>query len=124
MFGMQIPAFMLKQFYRKGSLRNVPGAVEFALTNPVMPATIVEIHEVSVGGNPCALSRIRFAQDGPERAATAVSPDEPLAFSKGAVVAVTVEGENLASGTHALVVKVSTEEFGMLKVEVQDEVTS
>lgn len=124
MFGMQLPAFMLKQFYRTGSLRNVAESFEFALVNPVMPATIVEIHDVSVGGRPMPLSGIVFAQDGQTRAATAVSPDAPIAFGKGAVVTVTVPGENLAAGTHGLLVKVTTAEFGSLTVDVQDMVDS
>ena len=120
MFGMQLPAFMLKQFYRAGSLQNVAEAFEFTLTNPVMPATIVEILEVSVGGKDYDLSGIVFAQDGLVRDAAAVSSEAPVAFKKGGFVTVTVKGENLPPGNHALVVKVKTEEFGPLKVDVQD----
>ena len=124
MFGMQLPAFMLKQFYRAGSLQNVAEAFEFTLTNPVMPATIVEILEVSVGGKGYDLSGIVFAQDAVLREATAVSSAMPVDFKKGALVTVMVQGQNLAPGSHALVVKVKTEEFGPLKVEVQDAISS
>jgi hypothetical protein len=122
MFGMQIPAFMLKQFYQAGSLANAEQGFQFALTNPMVPATIVEILEVSVGGTPYALESLTFAQDGITREALSVSEAMPVTFKKGAVVAVTARGQILAPGTHALTVKVRTDEFGPLKVEVEDHI--
>ncbi len=122
MFGMQIPAFMLTQFYQAGSLSNAEHAFQFGLTNPVMPATIVEILEVSVDGTSYALEAITFAQEGVTREALSVSEAAPVTFKKGEVVAVTVRGQILAPGTHALTVKVRTDEFGPLKIEVEDRV--
>lgn len=120
MFGMQVPAFMLKQFYQAGSLKSVGNALEFALINPLMPATIVEILEVSVSGIRHDLGDIAFAQRGVQRAALSVAPDAPVAFRKGETVTVTVEGVRLTPGTHPILVKVKTDEFGPITVEVED----
>jgi hypothetical protein len=122
MFGMQVPAFMLKQFYQVGSLTCEENGVRFALTNPLMPATIVEILEVSLSGLPHSLEGIAFEQDGLRREALSVSAEAPVEFKKGAVVMVTVDGVSLESGMHAVVVKVRTEEFGPIKVEVEDRI--
>lgn len=122
MFGMQLPAFMLKQFYQVGSLENLPGAFQFALVNPLMPATIVEIMEVSAGGMTYELAEIQFSQDGEVREAAAVCVETPVDFRKGAQVTVMVKGYNLNPGSHPIKVKVRTEEFGPLKVEVEDAV--
>ena len=122
MFGMQIPAFMLKQFYQGGSLKSEGNAVRFALTNPLMPATIVEILEVSVAGHTHALDGVAFEQDGIRREALSVSEQAPVEFKKGAIVTVTIDGASIETGMHAVVVKVRTDEFGPLKVEVEDRI--
>jgi hypothetical protein len=120
MFGMQVPAFMLKQFYQAGSLRNAEHGLQFALTNPLMPATIVEILEVAIAGKVHDLTSIAFSQDGAQREAPSVSHEAPVAFKKGAVVTVTILGESLEPGTHAVSFKVKTGEFGSLQVDVED----
>lgn len=122
MFGMQVPAFMLKQFYQTGSLTCEEQGVSFALTNPLMPATIVEILEVSVAAQPHGLDGITFEQEGLRREALSVSADAPVSFKKGAVVTVRIEGVTLPAGMHAIGVTVRTEEFGTIKVDVQDQI--
>lgn len=122
MFGMQLPGFMLKQMYQKGSLENLAGGFRFAVQNPLMRATIVEVKEVSVGGVTCDLSSVEFAQAGFVRAGASVSESEPVEFDKGDVVAIQVTGTPLDPGEHAIVLKVKTEEFGTLKIEVADAV--
>lgn len=122
MFGMQIPSFMLKQMYRQGSLANQAGCFEFEVHNPVMPATIVTVKELTVGGMTYGLEEVEFTQGGVTRPGTAVSEDQPVDFSKGDVVSIRVKGYNLNPGEHTILLQVHTEEFGTLKIEVQDSV--
>lgn len=123
MFGMQVPAFMLKQFYQAGSLKNAQSGLQFGLTNPLMPATIVEILEVAIAGHAHDLGRVAFAQDGIERGALSVSQTAPVDFRKGALVTVMITGASLEPGRHGVRFQVRTLEFGSLSVEVEDTLT-
>lgn len=122
MFGMQIPGFMLKQMYRQGSLCNQEGCFEFGVHNPFMDATIVTVKELSVGGMTYGLEELEFTQGDLTLPGTTVSEQSPVAFSKGDVVAIRVNGYRLHPGEHTIVLKVHTEEFGTIKIEVQDTV--
>lgn len=122
MFGMQIPGFMLKQMYRQGSLCNNQDCFEFGVHNPFMDATIVTVKELSVGGKTYGLEELEFTQGGVTQPGSAVSEDTPVAFSKGDAVAIRVKGHHLAPGEHTLTLEVHTEEFGTIRIEVQDSV--
>jgi len=111
---------MLKQFYRMGSLENGMEGVKFALYNSVMPARIVEVHEVELDGRTYVAHELAFAQAGITRAATSVCEAAPIAFGKGALVTVIVEDTHVEPGAHRIVVKVRTEEFGTLSVAAED----
>lgn len=122
MFGMQIPGFMLKQMYRQGSLANHQGGFAFAVHNPLMDATIVTVKELTVGGMTYGLEEVEFTKGEITLPGTTVSEDQPVDFFKGDIVAIRVNGYNLNPGEHTIILKVHTEEFGTLKIEVQDSV--
>lgn len=114
----QIPAFMLKQLYVNGSLRNTDSGFRFSVRNPFVDGTIVGVHKVAVNGQEFNLACIRAA--GWE--ACSVTADAPVNFPRGAELEVEVEADPLPSGRHNLYVKVETVEFGPLKVDVYDRV--
>lgn len=122
MFGMQIPSFMLKQMYKAGSLNNQKDCFEFMVHNPVMDATIVTVKELTVGGMTYGLEEVEFTKGEVTLPGTTVSEDQPVDFGKGDVVAIRVKGYNLNPGEHTIILKVHTEEFGSIKIEVQDSV--
>lgn len=122
MFGMQIPSFMLKQMYQQGSLCNQAGCFEFVVHNQVVAATIVTVQELTVAGKTYGLEEIEFTKDGVTLPGTSVSNEQPVDFGKGDLVSIRVKGHRLNPGEHRLRLKVHTEEFGTLQIEVQDSV--
>lgn len=121
MFGMSLPAFVLRQLYRKGSLESSASAFGFELCNPLMDATVVGVKEVKVGDTVFPLTEVTFDKHGDVRSAAEVSPDQPVDFPKGSRVKVTVKGYRLDAGTYPLRFVIDTEEFGRLKIEADDE---
>jgi len=120
MFGMQIPGFMLKQMYRKGSLENLEAAFQFEVHNHLMPAMIVAVREVTVAGMTYELADVEFSDGANTRGAASVSEDSPVDFGKGTTIQVRVNGYRVNPGAHQPRLKVKTEEFGSIAIEVSD----
>ncbi|MBO9539159.1 hypothetical protein J7643_01050 [bacterium] len=117
---MQIPAFLLKQMYRQGSLANHAEGFRFEVHNHMMSATIVGIDAIAVGGELAPLEGLEFSALGEVRGGHAISEQAPVPFAKGVTVSVSVRGEPLAEGTHHLTFKVRTGEFGPIHLDVTD----
>lgn len=119
---MFLPPFMLKQLYRAGSLQNQDGGFRFEMTNPLMPGTINRVVRVAVDGTDQPLEGVTFSLGDSCKPAAEVSDENPVNFPRGAAVVIQVPGEPLPAGSHRLVVQVKTDEFGDLKVDVQDSI--
>lgn len=117
---MQIPAFILKQMYREGSLENHAEGFRFAVHNHMMSATIVAIDEIAVGGKAVAIEALTFSAGDETRAGLAISEASPVPFAKGVTVQVSVRGDALPAGAHHLTFKVRTGEFGPIHLDVTD----
>ncbi|HEY9898124.1 MAG TPA: hypothetical protein V6D00_02975 [Pantanalinema sp.] len=117
---MQIPAFLLKQMYREGSLANHPEGFCFAVHNHMMSATIVAIDAIAVGGEAFAPEALTFSASGEVRGGHEISQTCPVPFAKGVTVTVSVRGEALEPGEHHLTFRVRTGEFGPIHLEVTD----
>jgi hypothetical protein len=117
---MQIPAFLLKQMYREGSLANHPEGFSFAVHNHMMSATIVAVEAIAVGGRVFPLEDITFSAEEEVRCGHAITEESPVPFAKGVTVRVVVKAPPLAPGEHRLTFKVRTEEFGPIHLDVND----
>lgn len=122
MFGFSLPPFMLKQLYRASSLRNRADGYEFVLQNPLMDATIIGVRELTVNEQPISLEIATFTQGDAPRTGASVDESSPVSFSKGQEVMVFVPGQPLVVGEYALKVRVKTEEFGTIVINVSDQV--
>ena len=113
---MQVPDFLLRKLYRKGSLREV-GSDHFAfeLRNVLGTATIVKPPVMVVNGighRPEDVDIGRFALEK-------VSEESPWVFAKGDEVTVRLKGHLLKAGNRIHVLA-RTKEFGDIEILVED----
>jgi hypothetical protein len=113
---VDIPEFLLRKLYRRGSLRETsPGMFRFELKNTLAGATVINPPHVIVNG---------IGYDPPQLKATKVDlgligPDKPFRFGKGDTVTLKMPG-SLLRGGNQIEVLVHTKEFGDLRIEAED----
>lgn len=113
---MNLPGFVLRKLYQKGSLREMAGGkFRFTLRNVLGPATIIGPPRIVVNGISYAPSQIN-AEDVN---VSTISPRLPFSFGKGDEVTIRLPGSLLRAGNR-IEVTVPTDEFGELVVEAED----
>ncbi len=121
---MDVPAFLAKQFYVTGSLRNTPQGFRLEARNPLGNGTLVGVGRLAVDGQPIppgSVSAVREGDPTPIRA-TEISRFRPIRVRKGDRVALLVEGEPLAPGEHRLEVELYEVNLGLLRLGISDQV--
>ncbi|HET7677896.1 MAG TPA: hypothetical protein VFK38_08565 [Candidatus Limnocylindrales bacterium] len=122
---MEVPAFVARQFYVTGSLRNRPGGFRLEAHNPLGEGTLVGIGPFSVDGRPIAVESVSALRAGdalPLRA-TDVTRAAPIHVERGDRVTLFVDGEQLAPGEHELEVRLVELNLGALQFRVRDRLT-
>ncbi len=115
-----IPSLILKQLYTFGSLEHIDGGVKFSIKNRLSDATIKEIKSIKIAGTE-ALDKITLQlDDGTQRKATDVTPDNPLSFDLAQVVVLLAAVGELETGKHEIRFNIETVQFGKLKFAVED----
>jgi hypothetical protein len=121
---VEVPAFMARQFYVAGSLRNTPDGFELEARNPMGDGTLTGIGPLSVDGREIpveAVSALRAGEPEALRAAD-VSRFKPIKVRKGDSVTLRVAGERLEPGEHELRVRLIELNLGALRFSVRDQV--
>ncbi len=113
---MDLPGFLLRKLYQKGSLREMAGnRFRFTLRNLLGPVTVIGPPRIVVNGISYAPSQVT-AED---LNVNSISPKVPFAFPKGAAITVRLPGALLRGGNR-IEVTVPTQEFGELLIEAED----
>lgn len=113
---MDLPEFLLRKLYKKGSLRETSAAMfRFTLRNTLGPATVVAPPHVTVNGIAYAPGRVKSSRVDLD----AISTRNPFTFAKGDQVTLRMPGSLLRGGNQIEVV-VQTKEFGELRIEAED----
>ena len=118
-----IPPLILKQLYTRGSLQNVGDSVQFSIKNRLADAVVTGIEGLKIDGKLISLDSVKILYDGAEISASEVSADNQLAFTLRQILDVMVDIDPLTSGEHTLEIGVDTEPFGLLQIDVQDELS-
>ena len=116
-----IPAAMLKQLYRRGSLCNTATGWEFTMRNHLASANLTGF-ALTCDSVPVPPEAVTVAQPAQQMAAAAVSPATPLRFTVGVDTVVQVAGPHLSPGPHTLSIRADTHEIGAVTIAVQDTV--
>jgi hypothetical protein len=119
---MQVPAFLARQFYVNGSLRNTSAGFQLEAQNPLGNGTLVGIGKISVDGRLIAKESVTARKQGTDADLRAgdVSRVNPIRVQKGDRVTLSVTGEKLAPGDHILEVELFEVNLGALRFTLSD----
>ncbi len=122
-FSLDIPDKVLKRLYTYGSLKNTDEGIEFEVKNRLQDAKFAGLRKVQINGEEIEESRIRLeTADGKVFELDQVTEDNPISFSVGRTVLVTIDGLELPTGSHEIYVEFVAEPFGELSLEISDQI--
>jgi hydroxymethylglutaryl-CoA reductase (NADPH) len=117
-----IPKFLMKKLYQAGSLQQVNGEISFAIKNCLAPGQMQGVHSLLIGEHQVSVDNIAFqVNQGERRPAAGITAEQPLPIAMNETVTCVVQGLTLAAGKYTLVMELSGEGVGKLKVSVDDE---
>lgn len=117
---MQVPAFLLRRLYVKGSLRNIDGGFEFDLKNSLGSGYAEQVLPISVDGDDMPLGSTRFSVDGASLRFDEVSAERPMTLGMNRVVTIAVAGIALSPGKHKIGIGFLVAGMGEMKFDVTD----
>ncbi len=117
---LQIPAFLLRKLYIKGSLENVDDGFVFKIKNSLSPGTATAMDPIKVDDTEYPLEDTVIKSEEAEVTGSEVSEDNPIPIKVGVEIAIKVKGEQLAEGEHKIDIGLQTKEAGKLAFDVKD----
>ncbi|MFO7836941.1 MAG: hypothetical protein R6V83_09810 [Candidatus Thorarchaeota archaeon] len=117
---MQIPAFLLRKLYIKGSLENVDDGFVFKIKNSLSPGTATAMDPIKIDDTEYPLEDTVIKSEEAEVTGSEVSEDNPIPIKVGVEIAIKVKGEQLAEGEHKIDIGLQTKEAGKLAFDVKD----
>ena len=117
---MQVPSFLLRRLYVKGSLRSVDGGFAFDLKNSLGSGYAEQVLPLTLDGEELPLSSTRFDVDGETTRFDEVSGARPMTLGLNRTVTITVDGRMLTPGKHRLGMGFIVAGMGKLEFDVTD----
>lgn len=117
---MQVPAFLLRRLYVKGSLRNVNGGFEFDLKNGLGSGYAEQVLPLTVDGGEVPIADARFIVDGEALRFDEVSPERTMTLGLNKLVTIAVDGHTLDAGKHKLGIGFMVTGMGKMEFDVTD----
>ncbi len=117
---MQVPGFLLRRLYVKGSLRNANGGFEFDLKNSLGSGYAEQVLPLVLNGEELPLASTRFTIDGDSVRFDEVSAEKPMTLAMNKMVTIGVDGRALPAGKHKLGIGFIVSGMGRLQFEVTD----
>jgi hypothetical protein len=117
---MNVPAFLLRRLYVKGSLRNVDGGFEFDLMNSLGSGYAERALPMIVDGEQLPLEAACFVLDGEAIGFADISPERPMTLGMNRTVTGRVLGRTLPPGKHALGIGFVVVGMGEMRFDVTD----
>lgn len=119
---MQIPSFLLKKLYVKGSLENVDDGFHFKLKNSLSPATAIGMEPIKVNGNEYSMADTTITIEGESMVAAEVDGGKTFTIKVGPEIIIHVKGVQLPEGEHKIDISLTTKEAGKLAFDVADSI--
>jgi hypothetical protein len=117
---MEVPSFLLRRLYVSGSLRNTDAGFAFDLRNSLGSGYAERVFPVTIDGAEYPLAATRFVSDEESLRFADVSPVRPMTLAMNRTLTVTIDGEPLPSGKHAIGLGFFVVGMGEMKFEVTD----
>ena len=120
-----IPSLLLKQLYTFNSLKNIGNGIVFSLKNRLSDAKVTSVQSIKIDGQDMPLNHITFDLGNdqfltPEQ----ITPETPIDFPLRKILTERATSAPLSLGKHSLEIRVTTEPFGVLKLDVDDAISS
>lgn len=119
---MQIPTFLLRKLYMKGSLENVDDGFHFKIKNSISNATAVAMEPIKVNGSEYPLSSTIIKSGDTEITGDQIGGDNTFPISVGVEIVLHIKGESLPEGEHTIDISLTTKEVGKLSFDVKDSI--
>ena len=119
---MQIPTFLLRKLYVKGSLENVDDGFKFMLKNSISSGTAINIQPIKVNGNEYPLDSVTISSEDGSINGSEISEQNTFPIKVGLDLTIHIKGEQLPEGEHTIDISLSTKEVGKLAFDVTDSI--
>jgi hypothetical protein len=119
---MQIPAFLLRKLYIKGSLENAADGFSFKLKNSLSPGTTTEVAPIKVNDTEYGLDVTTVRSEGVEILGSDINADNTFPIKVGVEIEIFVKGDPLPEGEHKIDISLKTKEAGTLAFDVTDSI--
>jgi len=117
---MQVPAFLLRRLYVKGSLRNVDGGFAFDLMNKLGSGYADAVLPLTVDGAGVPKERAAFAVGDERTRFSEITPERPFTLAMDRTLTVEVEGLTLTGGPHTIGIGFVVTGVGEMRFDVTD----
>ncbi len=117
---MQVPAFLLRRLYVKGSLRNEDGGFAFDLKNSLGSGYAEQVLPLTIDGEEVPPERAAFSVDGDHVRFADVSGERPFTLAMHKVVTIGVDGKQLDAGKHKIGIGFIVTGMGKMQFDVTD----
>ena len=118
----QVPAFLLRRLYVKGSLRNEADVCAFDLSNTLGSGYADKVLPLRIDGADIDPAVCAFVIEGLALPFNEISEANPMTLAMNGALTVKVEGHSLAAGEHAIEMGFIVTGLGEMRFEVKDTV--
>ncbi|MHA1904458.1 MAG: hypothetical protein ACXADL_16205 [Candidatus Thorarchaeota archaeon] len=119
---MDIPVFLLRKLYVKGSLENVDDGFQFKIKNSLAPGTTTAFEPLKVNDREYGLDTTTIMSDDGEFSATEISESNTFPIKVGVEITVFVKSDPLPEGEHKIDLSMTTKETGKLAFDFKDSI--
>ncbi len=119
---MQVPGFLLRRLYVKGSLRNVEGGYELDLKNSLGSGYAEQVLPLTVDAVEVPLEDASFVVENEVTRFDAVSSEKPITLALNRVVTIRVEGAPIQAGKHKIGIGFVVTGMGKMQFDITDAV--
>ena len=119
---LQIPTFLLRKLYVKGSLENVDDGFKFMLKNSISSGTAINIQPIKVNGNEYPLDSVTISSEDGSINGSEISEQNTFPIKVGLDLTIHIKGEQLPEGEHTIDISLSTKEVVKLAFDVTDSI--
>ena len=119
---MQVPGFLLRRLYVKGSLRNVEGGYALDLKNSLGSGYAEQVLPLTLDGVDVPIEAASFVVEGETTPFSAVTSENPITLAMNRTVTIRVEGAPIPAGKHKIGIGFVVTGMGKMQFDVTDAV--
>ena len=121
---MQVPAFLLRRLYVKGTLRNEDGAVAFDLSNTLGSGYADQVLPLRIDGEDVDPATCAFVIEGKPVRFDEINADNPMTLGMNAALTVRAQGRSLEPGEHSIELAFIVTGMGEMRFDVKDTIAN